>query len=72
LTLKLNVTAGFTESDKYTVTGTVIGPVEEVTPEFVGFILILFGLLKVMKVGRPLPRLIVNEVESLSIMPGSV
>jgi len=41
-TLKVFVTL-FTESDKYTVTGTFTGPDEEVTPALYGLILITFG-----------------------------
>lgn len=70
-TLKVLITE-FTESDKYTVTGTVSGLFEEVTPAFFDMILILSGLLKVMKDGRPVPRVMVNEVESGSLMLGSV
>jgi len=40
-TLKVFVTL-FTESDKYTVTGTVSGPDKDVTPAYDGLILIIF------------------------------
>jgi hypothetical protein len=70
-TLKVYSTL-FASSDKYTVTVQVFGLSDYVTPASFGLILISLGEFKSMKDGTSVPREMVTEEESGSLVAGSV